>query len=293
MIRKTIVTAVAVAALFTTLHAEKTRIALAPLQAEGTGLAQQQEAMGNYLEQQLLRAKLFTIIAGGELADQLKKLPADKAGALDQAAAVQAGKALRAGRIVWGKLTNAGGQLSFWLKLADPESGELLFSKSAAGTASDENTRREFEKQSLGVVNDLVAELSGQHRGEQDLTITAVSATNVASMDAMSPSDPYVTVTVGDQIVGTTSFKQNKSNPVWNESFQCSYRGEQIQFAFWDRDVTKDEYIGSCTVDGPKDGSYDIVKTVKGQQQKMGTFTVKFAIKQHSEIEEKIEPKKK
>ena len=293
MFRRTIIVVIAALALAAAALAEKSKVALVPLQAEGEGLAPQQEAMSNYLEQQLLRTKLFTIVAGPELAKQLLGTKATEGGALDLTSALQAGKAIGAGRIVWGKLSSAGSKLTFWLKMADPATGELVFSKSYDSEAGGENARREFEKQSLGVVNDLIATLTGQNQGEQDLTITAVSAANVASMDAMSPADPYVTVTVGDQIVGTTSFKQNKSNPVWNESFQCSYRGEPIRFSFWDRDVTKDEYIGSCTLDAPKDGSYDIVKIDKGQPKKMGSFTVKFAAKPHQLIEEKAEPNKK
>jgi hypothetical protein len=263
----------AIAIISSPLLAEKPRVALTALQAEGEGLAAQREALGNHLEQELLRTKSFAVVAGTDLGDLLKKAGAKPGATVDQALAVQAGKILKAGKLVWGKLVNDGGRLSFWLKMVDTESGELLFSKGYTSEGSGEAARHEFEKQSLVIGNELVATLTGKAPEEKELQITVAGAAGLVSKDAMSTPDAYAAVIVGEKIVGTTSFKQNRKNPVWNETFSFAYRGQKIQLAFFDRDLTKDEYIGSCELAEPKDGTYDILA---GGGKKVGAVMVTF-----------------
>jgi hypothetical protein len=265
--------------------AENPRIAIAPMQVEGEGLAQDQVALDNYLEGQMQQAKTISPIARAEAADAWKKASLIPIGGADQTVAVAAGKLLKADKVVWGKLANVGGKLTFWLKMVNTGSGELLFSKTYATGSSDEAAKKEFERNYILIAKELVATVTGQNAGEIDLTITAVCAAGVASLDKSGPSDVYVSVSVGDEIVGITSVKQNKSNPAWNESIGCKYRGEKIKFAFFDRDITKDEYIGSCALDGPTDGTYDIVFRFQGQEKKRGTFTVKFLQKKFEAVE--------
>ncbi len=265
MLRTPILPLLVLAALCAPLSAQKARVALTPLQVEGEGLAAQREALGNFLEQELLKSKAVSVVAAADVAGLT-------GAAVDLELAAKAGKLLKAGRLVWGKLANDGGRLSFWLKMVDTESGELLFSKSyaAEGTAA---TRQEFEKQTLLIGNDLVSVLTGRGPDSRELTITVVGAAGLVSKDAMSSPDPYVAVMVGDRIIGTTTFKQNRKNPVWYESFTCTYRGEKIQFALFDRDLTKDEYIGNCEVAEPKDGTFEVTA---GGGKKVGSLMAEF-----------------
>jgi hypothetical protein len=263
------------AVLGSPLLAEKPRIALTALQVEGEGLAGQREALNNYLEQELLKTKAFAVVAGSDLGDALKQANAQPGAAVDQAVAAQAGKVLKAGKLVWGKLVNDGKKFTFWLKMVDTESGELLFSKTYATEASTAAAQHEFETNTLMIENELISALTGKVSQERELKITVVGAAGLISKDAMSSPDAYVAVMVGDRIIGTTSFKQNRKNPVWYETFTCQYKGEKIQFAFFDRDLTKDEYIGSCELAAPKDGTYDIL-TREGQ--KAGTFMTEFTL---------------
>jgi hypothetical protein len=273
MFRTLAVCVLITAVLGSPLLAEKPRIALTALQTEGEGLAGQREALGNYLEQELLKTKAFAVVAGSDIGDLLKQAGAQPGAVIDQGLAAQAGKILKAGKLVWGKLSDDGTKLTFWLKMVDTESGELLFSRTYASETAGEAARRDFEKNSLMIENELIAALTGRVSDERELKITAVGAAGILSMDAMSAADAYVSISVGDRIIGNTSFKQNRKNPVWNESFTCAYRGEKIRFAFFDRDLTKDEYIGSCELSEPKDGTYDIIAN---HGKKAGTFMVKF-----------------
>jgi hypothetical protein len=273
MFRTLVVCLLITAVLCSPLLAEKPRIALTALQVEGEGLAGQREALGNYLEQELLRTKDFAVVAGSDIGDLLKAANAQPGAVIDQTLAAQAGKILKAGKLVWGKLSNDGTKFTFWLKMVDTESGELLFSKTYTTGSASATAQHEFEKSSLMIENDLIATLTGKVSDERELQITAVGAAGIVSKDAMSAADPYVSIILGDRIIGNTSFKQNRKNPVWNETFTCTYRGEKIQFAFFDRDLTKDEYIGNCELTEPKDGTYDIMA---GHGKKVGTFMVKF-----------------
>ncbi|MRR10524.1 hypothetical protein EG831_10730 [bacterium] len=90
----------AIAIISSPLLAEKPRVALTALQAEGEGLAAQREALGNHLEQELLRTKSFSVLSGSDLGDLLKKAGAQPGASIDQALAVQAGKILKAGKLV-------------------------------------------------------------------------------------------------------------------------------------------------------------------------------------------------
>ncbi|MDI6740404.1 MAG: C2 domain-containing protein [Candidatus Edwardsbacteria bacterium] len=275
MFRTLAVCALITAVLGSPLLAEKPRIALTPLQVEGEGLAGQREALGNYLEQELLKTKAFAVLAGSDIGELLKQANVQPGAVIDQGLAAQAGKVLKAGKLVWGKLSNDGTKFTFWLKMVDTESGELLFSKTYASETASEAARHEFETNTLMIENELIAALTGKVSEERELKITAVGAAGLVSKDAMSSTDAYVAVIVGDRIIGTTSFKQNRKNPVWYETFTCAYKGEKIQFAFFDRDLTKDEYIGNCELAAPKDGTYDIMA---GHGKKVGTFMVEFKL---------------
>lgn len=277
MLRSLTVSLLVAAALCAPLFAEKPRIALTALQVEGEGLAGQREALNNYLEQELLKTKAFAVVAGSDIGDILNQAKAQPGTIIDQALAAQAGKILKAGKLVWGKLASDGKKFTFWLKMVDTESGELLFSKTYATETATATAQHEFETNTLMIENDLIAVLTGKVSEERELKITVVGAAGLISKDAMSSPDPYVAVMVGDRIIGTTGFKQNRKNPVWYETFTCAYKGEKIQFALFDRDLTKDEYIGSCAVAAPKDGTYDILTR---QGQKAGTIMVEFKIAQ-------------
>ena len=286
MLRKYLIVAVVTAALLSGLQAaEKPKIAMDQLQVEGEGLAQDQIALSNYLVGELQKTKSFAVVAGAELAELAKKTKAQPAAIVDPASAVQAGKLLKVNKVVWGKLSHAGQKFSFWLKMADVKTGKLLFSKSYAIESIGAEAKREFEKNTIIIAQDLIATVTGRNIGVSDMKIIVVGGTNITSMDAMSTPDVYVTAQVGDEIVGTTTFRQNSSNPSWNETFQCKYRGEKIKFAFFDRDLVKDEYIGSCILNEPKDGTYDIVNKSLGEARKKGALTVKFEVRKFEPVE--------
>jgi hypothetical protein len=285
MTRKLTALAVAVVCLTTVLSAaERIKVALDQIQSDGQSLAQTQTALGNFLAGELKRARNVALVSGSELAEALKKGQA--ASITDKDAAVAAGKLAKAGAVVWGRMSDSGQKLSFWLRMVDVKSGKMLFAKSFSVEAGAEGARREFERNIVSIAQDLVATAAGTNKGLSELRITVVGGANVSGMDAMSTPDVYATVQVGDEIVGTTGFRQNNANPSWNETFTAKYRGEKIKLSFFDRDLVKDEYIGSCVLDGPKSGTYDIAGRHLGQAGKRGTVTLKFEVKPFQPVEE-------
>lgn len=282
--KKTAVVILCLALTSVMAHAQKIRIALDQIQAEGQSLAQTQTALGNYLAGELKRAKNVALVSGSELAEALKKGQA--ASIADKDGAIAAGKLAKAGAVVWGRMSDTGQKLSFWLKMVDVKSGKLLFSKSYAVDAGAEGARREFERNIVSIAQDLVATAAGTNKGLSELKITVVGGANISGMDAMSTPDVYATVQVGEEIVGTTGFRQNNANPTWNETFTAKYRGEKIKLSFFDRDLVKDEYIGSCVLDEPKSGTYEIAGRHLGQAGKRGTVTLKFEVKPFQPVEE-------
>ncbi len=226
----------------------------------------------------------MVLVESDELAEALKK--SQVSAIADLEGAVAAGRLAKAGAVVWGRMADTGQRLSFWLKMVDVKTGRMLFAKSYSVDAGAEGSRREFERNIISITQDLVATATGSSKGLSMLYITLVGASGVKSMDAVSSPDVYATVQVGEEIVGTTAFKQNTSNPVWNETFPVRYRGEKIRISFFDRDLVKDEFIGSCTLSEPKSGRYDIMGRQLGQTVKKGTVDVKFEVKPFQPVEE-------
>lgn len=264
--------------------AQKTRIAMEQIQLEGQSLGQTQTALSSYLAGELKRVKNVVLVGGEELSEAMRK--AQATAIIDKETAVAAGKLAKAGAVVWGRMSDSGQKLSFWLKMVDVKTGKLLFAKSYSVDAGADGAKRDFERNIVSIAQDLVAMAAGTNRGLSELKIIVASASGVRSMDAVSTPDVYATVQVGDEIIGTTGFKQNNANPVWNETFTAKYRGEKIKLSFFDRDLVKDEFIGSCVLDEPKSGTYDIVGRHLGQPGKKGTVTLRFEVKPFQAVEE-------
>lgn len=264
--------------------AQKTRIAMEQIQLEGQSLGQTQTALSSYLAGELKRVKNVVLVGGEELSEAMRK--AQATAIIDKETAVAAGKLAKARAVVWGRMSDSGQKLSFWLKMVDVKTGKLLFAKSYSVDAGADGAKRDFERNIVSIAQDLVAMAAGTNRGLSELKIIVASASGVRSMDAVSTPDVYATVQVGDEIIGTTGFKQNNANPAWNETFTAKYRGEKIKLSFFDRDLVKDEFIGSCVLDEPKSGTYDIVGRHLGQPGKKGTVTLRFEVKPFQAVEE-------
>ena len=65
-------------------------------------------------------------------------------------------------------------------------------------------------------------------------------------------SDPYVSIKIGNRIVGTTSIKFRELSPVWNEEFQIPllHLNSHISFHIYDKDqFSSDDVLGGVTAD--------------------------------------------
>lgn len=93
-------------------------------------------------------------------------------------------------------------------------------------------------------------------------TITATSATIPATHPDGSPwdpdglPDPYITVSHGQTVIGTTRTITDTATPPWNEALATAVTldgGDQLHFDLYDQDGATSELIASCSqpVDQP------------------------------------------
>eukprot|EP00927_Polykrikos_kofoidii_P061880 TRINITY_DN56703_c0_g1_i1.p2 TRINITY_DN56703_c0_g1~~TRINITY_DN56703_c0_g1_i1.p2 ORF type:complete len:141 (+),score=19.78 TRINITY_DN56703_c0_g1_i1:207-629(+) len=63
-------------------------------------------------------------------------------------------------------------------------------------------------------------------------------------------SDPYVTVHGADrEPLCRTATIDNKSDPVWNETFDIMYDGtSELKFSVWDADWNSSEFVGTLSM---------------------------------------------
>ncbi|XP_012685231.2 perforin-1-like [Clupea harengus] len=69
------------------------------------------------------------------------------------------------------------------------------------------------------------------------------------SGDAWSPPDPYVKVFCGNAFGGTTEFIKNNANPSWSAAFSFPHGrpGDALKLEVWDKDLMRDDHLGTCT----------------------------------------------
>lgn len=275
--------------IFTTTYAaDKERIAVSTFKAAGEGMEDAAENFGASIEEELFNSNLFTIINRTKTDDIIKEIRLQQTGLTDQSTALSAGKQLNVSKIIYGKVTRLNSQLTLRLWAVSVESGENIYIGSVTNDLNEEDGASKFAKEANKKIKEMIYKLTGKEvvvgnsdEPEQtDLMVTLVQAIGVAEMDATSPSDVFVQIKVGDLFIGTTAKIQDAVNPYWNESFKYkNYKNELIYFYFYDKDLTKDEFIGSYYTSQPIDGVYDILVSINGTKYTRGKFKVKFEVK--------------
>merc|ERR1719329_458350 len=89
----------------------------------------------------------------------------------------------------------------------------------------------------------------------QKLQIVILSGAQLPVKDNSSwfsagTSDPYVTVHGADrEPLCRTATVDNKSDPVWNETFDIFYDGtSELKFSVWDADWNSSDFIGTLSM---------------------------------------------
>lgn len=103
---------------------------------------------------------------------------------------------------------------------------------------------------------DISAEMPGVCENQREsqrtylLTICLKEGRNLVIRDRCGTSDPYVKVKLDGKMVYKSKVVLKNLNPVWNESFTFPIRSlEQTVFIkVFDRDLTSDDFMGSCSV---------------------------------------------
>uniref|UniRef100_A0A3B4EDE4 C2 domain-containing protein n=1 Tax=Pygocentrus nattereri TaxID=42514 RepID=A0A3B4EDE4_PYGNA len=68
--------------------------------------------------------------------------------------------------------------------------------------------------------------------------------------DPIGPPDPYIKVWCGSIFGGMSEFRQDNANPVWSAEFyfpNCKAK-DILKLEVWDKDLTYDDYLGTCTM---------------------------------------------
>ncbi|KAI1889453.1 hypothetical protein AGOR_G00163030 [Albula goreensis] len=82
------------------------------------------------------------------------------------------------------------------------------------------------------------------------LTITLREGRNLVIRDRCGTSDPYVKFKLDGKTIYKSKVVYKNLNPSWNESFSIPLRSleQKLQLRVYDRDLTKDDFMGSSSV---------------------------------------------
>lgn len=82
-----------------------------------------------------------------------------------------------------------------------------------------------------------------------DVHVWGISGSNLSGDPSGNPPDPYVKVQCGSVSGGMTDFKKDTSNPTWSEtfSFRDGKAGDTLRVEVWDKDLSYDDHLGTCT----------------------------------------------
>lgn len=110
------------------------------------------------------------------------------------------------------------------------------------------------------------------------LTILVTAALGLPTLDDFSKTDCWLAIFVGQELVGTTKKIQDENSPYFNERFEIkNYSNEPILIKAFDKDMTKDEFIGQVTIKKPISGKYPIMfETANGSIINRGQIEIGF-----------------
>jgi len=101
---------------------------------------------------------------------------------------------------------------------------------------------------------------------EHNVTVKVVRGINLISADANGLSDPYCYLQIGNNERFKTDVKKYTLDPVWNETFNLSFRGDpshmQLLIECRDWDLIGSDPLGSCRIrlsDMPREQDWKVV----------------------------------
>ncbi len=288
MYRKRTLALLLVLLVSTISFAEKPRIAIGHFSYDDDSTKKLAEMFADEIEEELIKTKLVSVVERDQIAQIAQEHKIQLSGITDQATTEKMGKLLNVQKIVLGKINHVGSTITFRVKAIAIETGETFFSKSVSVDIEDEVSKNDIAKEGNKMIQDLIYEITGerveisepQRAQVKNLTIILLDASNVFSADLSGDSDTFAEVFVGETYLNSTSVVMNNANPVWNQSFTYpNYQGQQIKIVFYDKDLTKNEYIGMYILSKPSSGEYPIlIKKNDGQLYSRGKFRVNFLV---------------
>lgn len=264
LIRKSIAVALL---LSCRLFAQSETVAILPFEAPGGVDSTTASAVTEFVQNAFAQHSIYKVLERKQIQKILREQSFQLTGATESA--VEAGKLLAVNRIAIGSITKLGKEFTLVMNLVDVETGEVLKSEKKSAQISIEDIDN--------ILIDPMVELLLSVKRRSGFTLVVKKGTGIHKKDALSESDVWVQVSVGNQLVGRTEKIQDSNSPEFNDRFDVSeYSGEPIILTVYDHDVNSEDLIGNVTISGPKSGRYPIIGTIDGQNYNLGQIEVVF-----------------
>lgn len=120
-----------------------------------------------------------------------------------------------------------------------------------------------------------------QSEKESKINLNIKRARNLPDMDAFSACDSWLEISLNNKVIGKTEFQKNNNSPMYNISFELN---EEILnpliIKVFDKDITKNQLVGTVTLNKYKSGAYPILLNLSdGSTKKNGELILEFNTK--------------
>ncbi|MFW9928278.1 MAG: hypothetical protein ACFFD1_02695 [Candidatus Thorarchaeota archaeon] len=260
--------------LFLTLLSEimaqssKETTAVLPIECSGFNDKNLSEAITEFTQNAFVTYSDYKIIEKSQVKKIIDEQGFQLSGMTENA--VEAGKLLSTKKVIVGSLLKLGKEITFSLRIVDTESGEVIKSEKKSARIEIEDVNN--------VLIDPTVKLILSNQLKSSISLLIKSVIGLKKMDALSASDCWLQVYVGNRLVGRTDIIKNNNSPVFNKQFEITdYSDETIRIKAFDHDVTKEKLIGEVVMDKPKSGMYPILfESTEGNVENRGQLEVVF-----------------
>lgn len=249
------------------LFAQRESIAVLPFESIGNTDPSISETVTAFVQNAIFQQRLFKVLERGQIDKILNEQKFQLTGLTDDA--IEAGKLLSVNKLVIGQVSRLGKEFTIVIKLVNVTSGEVIKSQKRSAQIEVEDIDNELI--------DPMIELLFSVKQRSGFTIIIKDCIGVSKMDALSASDVWIQVLVGNKLIGRTGVIQNNNSPLFNARFHISeYSGEPILLNIYDHDISKDTFIGSVNIKEPKSSKYPIINIQDGQPTNCGQIEITF-----------------
>lgn len=266
MKNKIIVFAIFIVTLSTISFSQSEKVAVLPFNIEGIE-GNYKNTITEFVQSAFLKHSTYTVVERNQIQKILNEQKFQETGLTENAVTI--GKLLSVNFVVVGNLSKIKDKFTFIVKLIDVTTGNIVKSEKKSAEVSFKNVD--------DILIDPIVQLMFSTKQRSGFTILIKKCVGLVKMDALSDTDAWVQILIGNKSVGRTKVIQNDNNPNFNERVTVKeYSNEQIFFYVLDKDITADRLIGIVSLSKPETGSYAIIDNSDGQSFERGRLEVVF-----------------